>query len=122
MPKPSRTDSNARQRAEEIEYAAERGGPGEPRWPLAAGRCTGSSGRRNQTKHVFGKEERADDLKPGIEHAAISLAPLRHRIGEHNADPRRDHCMMDAAEDPRASSASLGLQELVEAVLVHAAF
>jgi len=111
---------HAGKRAEEIESPGERGDPGEPRLPLSAVCRAGSSGRGHQTKHVFGKEERADDLKSGVERTAISLAPFAHRIGEHDADPGRDHRMMHAAEDPRGRIAGLGMQNLVEPLLVHA--
>src|SRR5467141_311701 len=83
-------------------------------------RRPGSSGCRPQPQHILGKEERADDLKPGVERAVISLAPWRHRVGEHDADPRRDHCMMHTAEDPRGRVTRLGMQDAVETLLVHA--
>jgi len=55
-----------------------------------------------------------------IERAGISLAPLSYGVGEHDADPGRNHRMMRAAEEPRGRVSGFGLQELVEARLVHA--
>ena len=56
----------------------------------------------------------------GVERVVISLAPRHHGVGEHDADPGRDHCVMHTAQDPRGRVACLGMQGAVETLLVHA--
>src|SRR5258707_13672788 len=79
---------------------------------------TRSSGCCPQPKHILGKEECTDELKPGVERVAIRLAPRRHRVGEHDAEPCRDHCMMHAAEYSRGRLTRIGMQGAVETLLV----
>jgi hypothetical protein len=61
-------------------------------------------------------------LKTGIERVSVSLTPVPHRVGEHDADPGRDHRVVHNPEDPCPGFAGLGLQDLVDALLVHAPF
>ena len=63
--------------ADQVEDAAERYRPGEPRAPWAASaRRPGAAGRGDQPQHIFGDEESADDLEAGVERRGRNrLAP-----------------------------------------------
>ena len=110
------------ERTEKVEYAAERGGPCEPRAPLPTMFGTRSRWCGYQTEHIFGDEERADDLKPGVKRIAMKAPPCRDGVGEHDADPGGDHRMMRPAKEPGGRLARLRLEDLVKTLLAHAPF
>jgi hypothetical protein len=81
-----------------------------------------SAGRRRQPHQIFDKEEGRDEQKPGVQDRGIGRAPRRDRIGEHDADPRRHHRVVNAAKRSGCGVRTLGPKHIVEALPAHAAF
>jgi hypothetical protein len=108
------------ERPDKVANAADRNGPGEPRAPFTAVSGAGSFQCPGQPKHVFGKEEPADDLERAIERSGPGQPPFCDCIGEHDGDAGRDHRMVNAAKHPRGSVGGLRLKELIEPLVTHA--
>jgi hypothetical protein len=108
------------QRPQEIEDAAERHRPGEPRAPMRAMLARRGRGGE-EPRDIFAGEEQADEVKDDIEPGVVGLPHLRLGIGEHDGDTGHDHRVMHAARRARRPPGRLGLHDPVKAVAGHAA-
>ena len=80
----------------------------------------GSRCRRcsSQPQNILDDEEGANDPEPGIELAGPLQPKGLLRIGYHDADSRRHHCMVDSAKS-LSGTRSLGVEEPIKALAAH---
>src|SRR5262249_36557464 len=101
--------------ADEIANPTHRTCPGQPRAPRTAQLASGGSRCSSQSKEIFAGKKSANDPEPGVERVGQSRSPSSLGVGYHDADPRRQHCVMDGAKDA-GEARSLGIKKPIEAV------